>query len=280
MGFQPFGYRFEVCSSSNPDDVKSAIRAKKKTIFDPKNGARGWIAGPLLCLWFTGLDSRGPMLFGFISKDGSGTRVSGRAGSDLNGVLGFALLIPAMAFLVFQMVSQDQASLRQLLVIGFVFLAGGPLVFWFAHKDRRDAEPLVRFLQKEIGTPKSKAPKSPHLRMRTGLKLSANDQGSSVPLSADAIRDALLQTGTNDVVILEAAPEDYVQTIGRDGGFVVEQRKGSASQHFGAWRRDGTFGGSESEILSFDDAVAVFTAFGAGTQMPTSLIWKPVDLNR
>lgn len=150
MGFQPFGYRFEVSSILTPADAKAAIRSKKTSIFDAKNGARGWIAGPFICLWFSAFDRYGPMLFGLISADNFGTRVHGRAGSDLNGVAMFTLMIPLMAWLVIKMISEGQASGRQLLVIALVFLVGGPLIYWWAHKERTDAEPLVRFLRNAL----------------------------------------------------------------------------------------------------------------------------------
>lgn len=150
MEFQPFGFSFEISSNLPPAKAKAAIRSKKTNLFDAKSGARGWIAGPFLCLWFSAFDRYGPMLFGLISSDNSGTRVRGRAGSDLNGVLMFTLLIPLMALIVFEMISGGQATGQQLAVIGLVFLVGGPLIYWSAHKERKDAEPLVRFLRKTL----------------------------------------------------------------------------------------------------------------------------------
>ena len=55
MTFQPFGYRFEITSELTPTEAKAAIRSKKTTVFDVKNGARGWIVGPFICLWFSAL---------------------------------------------------------------------------------------------------------------------------------------------------------------------------------------------------------------------------------
>lgn len=147
MVFQPFGYRFEVISHKDFAGVKRAIRAKKTGILDAKNGARGWIVGPFICLWWSAFDQYGPMLFGVISDETFGVRVHGRAGSDLNGVLMFTLLVPVMAWLVFMMISEGQATLGQLFVIGLVVLLGGPLIFCSAHRKRRDGEPLVRFLR-------------------------------------------------------------------------------------------------------------------------------------
>ena len=77
MPFEPIGYRFEVRSPRPPAEVKTGIRSRKKGWFDVKSGARGWIAGPFICLWFSAFDEAGPMLLGIISRDGAGTRVRG-----------------------------------------------------------------------------------------------------------------------------------------------------------------------------------------------------------
>jgi hypothetical protein len=92
MAFQPFGYRFDL-----------AIRAKRKGWFASKTGARGWMIGPLLCLWWDPYDKQGPMLIGWLSEDGFGTRIIGRAGSDLNGMLLFVVIYPFLAWIFFQM---------------------------------------------------------------------------------------------------------------------------------------------------------------------------------
>lgn len=277
MGFQPFGYRFEVCSTFSPAEVKSIIRWKKKSMFDANNGARGWIVGPVICLWFSAFDRYGPMLFGIISQHNLGTRIRGRAGSDLNGVLAFTLWVPLMGFLVFQMLSQGSASLELLLVIGLVFLVGGPLIYWSAHKERRGAEPLVRFL-KNVIKPTSSAAMGSEPEMPNGLTLIVNGELSSTLLSPDAIQDALLRTGNGDVVILESGPEDYVQTIGSDGGYILEMRQGSSSRHFKGTRRTAPQDSRESGTLTFKEAVAVFTAYACGAQMPDFLRWEPFNL--
>lgn len=80
MDFQPFGYRFEIISHLSAANTKKAIRDKKTGLFDAKNGARGWVAGPFICLWFSAFDRYGPMLVGLISSENFGARVRGRAG--------------------------------------------------------------------------------------------------------------------------------------------------------------------------------------------------------
>ena len=275
VAFQPFGYRFEIKSPSRPADVKAAIRARMKGWFDPKNGARGWIAGPFVCLWFSAFDKYGPMLFGLISEDDLGTRVRGRAGSDLNGVVMFSLLTPFMAFLTFNLVSGG-ASVRQLLVIAVVFLVGGPLLYWSAHKDRRQAEPLVRFLRDAVtisGRSLRARSAATTISKSVTLILGENSTEAATP---DAIHDALLAVGAGDFVILESGPETYIQTASRDGGYILEMREGDSQRHFQAVRRSGApidASGSTS-IFTFEEVREAFMAYATEGPMPHFLVWE------
>lgn len=279
MAFQPFGYRFEIKSPSRPAEVKAAIRSRMKGWFAPKNGARGWIAGPFVCLWFSAFDKYGPMLFGLIYEDDLGTRVRGRAGSDLNGVVMFSLLIPLMAFLTFKLIS-DGASVRQLLVIAVVFLVGGPILYWSAHKDRRQAEPLVRFLQDAVTiSGRSLRAKSATATISKGftLNLGGNPAAAATP---DAIHDALLAVGAGDFVILESGPETYIQTASRDGGYILEMREGDSQRHFQAVRRSEApidASGSTS-IFTFEEMREAFMAYATESPMPHFLAWEHMHI--
>jgi hypothetical protein len=130
-----------------PSDVKAAIRARKCGWFDTKNGARGWIAGPFICLWFSAFDRHGPMLLGKISEVGTSTRISGRAGSDLNGLIIFIALLPLMPLFLYDSIQAGDFTLTSLFVLSYL------LVFWLSHRDRREAEPLVRFLKEAASAP-------------------------------------------------------------------------------------------------------------------------------
>lgn len=279
MAFQPFGYRFEIKSPSRPADVKTAIRSRLKGLLDPKNGARGWIAGPFVCLWFSAFDKYGPMLFGLISEDDLGTQVHGRAGSDLNGVVMFSLLIPLMVFLTFKLIS-DGAPVRQLLVFAVVFLVGGPLLYWSAHKDRRQAEPLVRFLRDATTTSgRSLRAKSAAatISKRFTLNLGGNPAAAATP---DAIHDALLAVGAGDFVILESGPETYIQTASCDGGYILETREGDSQRHFQAVRRSRTpieASGSNS-VFTFEEVREAFMAYATEAPIPHFLVWERMHL--
>lgn len=153
MAFQPFGPRFDIHSPLPFERAKAAIHKRKKRVFDPKNGARGWIVGPFICLWWTPYNKQGPMVFGRIARDGSGTRISGRAGLDLNGAVAAALIAIAAIPITWVMVSSGQASPNGALLFASVFAALLLLGFWARSFFHREAEPLVRFLRNAV-TPK------------------------------------------------------------------------------------------------------------------------------
>ena len=283
MSFEPFGYRFEVKSPRPPAEVKTAIRSRKKRWLDAKNGARGWIAGPFICLWFNAFDSQGPMLFGVISGDGAGTRVRGRAGSDVNGVVAFSLMIPVMALLTYQLIADGSATLRQLLVIAAVFLAGGPVVYWMAHKDRRGAEPLVRFLRDSLTTSgRTLRRESAAVTISPGFALSVGGEKLEGAVEPESIHDALVGVGEGSFVVLESGPETYIQTASLDGGYVIEKRDGDSRTHFRAARRNGVPAVAEHGryIFDFEEVRDVFLAYASAAPVPNLVIWERLDLNR
>ena len=283
MGFQPFGYRFEIFASLPPAAAKAAIRSKMTGIFDAKNGALGWIVGPFICLWFSAFDRYGPMLFGLISANNSGTRVHGRAGSDLNGVLMFTLLIPLMAWLVFKMVSVGQASGGQLLYFALVFLVGGSLMYWWAHKERKDAEPLERFLRKALAQPDARSKSTVSARkIQEGLRVILNGEYLEGPVTKAAIQDALMRVGNRDFMIIESDPQDYLQTACRDGGYILEVRKGGPGEHYQAVRNGGAVGGpaKANDTLTYEEVSAAMASYVVGDSLPSLLRLQPMLLHQ
>ncbi len=281
MGFQPFGYRFEVTSNLNPANAKKAIRAKKTDMFDMKNGARGWVAGPFICLWFSVFDRNGPMLFGLISAHKFGTRVHGRAGSDLNGVLMFTLLIPLTAWLVFMMISEGQASEGELLLTGLIFLVGGPLFYWSAHKDRKDAEPLVRFLRKTLSPAAvfSSSAISPTDEIGNARLILNGDQLEG-QVTSEAIENALMRVGNGDFLIIETDTQDYIQTVFQEDAFRLETRKGGPTQHYRAVRveKPADVTGNADDRFTFEEIQQALIAYVSEGDTPGFIRWQPMDL--
>lgn len=283
MGFQPFGFRFEISSSLLTTEAKAAIRSKKTSILDAKNGARGWIVGPFICLWFSAFDRYGPMLFGLISADDFGTRVRGRAGSDLNGVLMFTLLIPLMAWIVFKMISEGQAIGGQFVVIGLVFLIGGPLVYWSAHRERKDAEPLVRFLRKTLVQSETRAkPKAGDLKDRDDLGLVLNGTSIDGPVTVEEIQEALMRTGNGDFLTVERSDQEYLQTACRNGWYILEVRKGGPSQHYRALRNERAIDGHAptNDTFSYEEVLATLELYAVEDALPSFLRLETLELHK
>lgn len=280
LPFQPFGYRFDVSSNFSPAEAKKLIRSEKTGIFDARNGARGWIAGPFICLWFSAFDRYGPMLFGLIVADNFGTRVHGRAGSDLNGVLMFTLMVPLMVWLVFMMVAEGQATARQLIVIALVFLVGGPIMYWSAHKERKDAEPLVRFLRKALTQPTARF-KSAEGTPNTngGLRLILNGDFLEEPVTQEAIQSALLRVGNRDFLIIEADEQNYLQTACGNGQYVLEVRRGGPSDHYQGVRSTAR-GRDQDDKFTHDEVSAAMGSYIAGEPLPSFVRLRRMNPNK
>jgi hypothetical protein len=280
VAFQPFGYAFEVESPSPPSQVKAAIRARKKGWLDAKDGPRGWIIGSFICLWFSAFDRHGPMLFGRISENGLGARVRGRAGSDLNGVIMFSVYLTLMAVAVFGMASGGTASAGQFLVFALLFLVGGGFIYWSAHKDRREAEPLVRFLRDAISVSgRTLRAKTAAVAVAGGLTLNLDGEDQDGPVTPDAIHDALLGAGAGGFIILERSPTSYMQTAIRDGGYILEMRDGDLDRHFQAVRRSVVPPVAENpNIFGFEEAREAFMAFACDALVPHFIVWEHLPL--
>lgn len=280
MAFQPFGYRFDIKSQSAPSDVKAIIRSHKKDWFDPKKGARGWIAGPFICLWSSAFDRHGPMLFGRISRDNRGTRISGRAGSDLNGLAMFTILISVLLLAFCQTVFDGNFAFNDIAIIG-ILIALSPLVFWMSHKDRRAADPLVRFLRDNAtGAGRSLRKKSTNIRISRPLSIYINGENDKNPATTDSIYDTLLGTGAGDFVVLALDSENYIQTASQGGGYILEMREGDHQRHYRAARRGTTsaLNGNSGYIFTFKEVLAAFMAYGSDAPMPGFVGWEPMQL--
>lgn len=283
MAFQPFGIPFEIQSPLSAAEAKAVIRSQMKTWRDPKNGARGLIVGPVLCLWFNPSDRHGPMLIGLISQKIFGTRVRGWAGYNLKGVLlftAFALLI-GLVFVL--MILQGSESPAVLLGCAAIFLVIGLIIYWSANKEKRHAEPLIRFLDNAITISGRKRHVEAIASVTTTRALTLNVSGDDITQSAtlDSIQDALLQLGADDFAILSSNEESYIQTAWRDGSYVIEMRDGDAQRHFQAVRCGARFATAEAPntLFTFEEMREVLLAYAVQAPMPSFVSWERMNLD-
>ena len=258
------------------EKVKAGLRARKKGWFDLNGGARGWIAGPFICLWISAFDRYGPMLFGRIRRGDLGTTVSGRAGSDLNGLALYLLLLPLLAFLLWQMIRAGEASANQIVIIGGLILLS-PLMLWWGHKDRKHAEPLVRFIRNTITTGgQTVKAKAVVERILPQIRMTVSGAERSGAVTAQSIYDALTYAGVGDSVVLATEPQAYIQTLLREDGFNIERRAGDHLRHFRGIRRDAVF--EEGQVFTFEEVLAALIAYSSGAALPGVIAWEPMEL--
>lgn len=274
MAFLPFGEAFEITSPLSATEVRAAIRKRGKRWFDSGNGARGWVVGPVICLWWSPTDRWGPMVVGWISEQATGSKVSGRAGSDLNGVALTCVLVPVMVLSLSQMLLSGGYQIAGVLVGGGVLLLM-PLVFWSAHRSRREAQPIVRFLRNAVVP--TRRVKVGEMMLTPGLTLTVSGWDQIGPVTPQGIQNALLELGEGDSVVLASGPETYIQTIVRDGEFIIEMREGSRLLHSQAVRREAGERRPD-QLFSFDETRSAFLAFASQTPMPKAMRWKSLKL--
>jgi hypothetical protein len=279
MAFQPFGYPFLVRSHFSPSQVKAHVRSRTKTLFDPKNGARGWIVGPFICLWFSAFDRYGPMLVGRISRDDLGTKIGGRAGSNLNGVAMFAVLMVMMALIAVREYLLGNYPVREIAMLGGIIAIMSPLMLWGADKYKADAEPLVRFLRNAVVKPDHSPRAQPALPPlpATFPKFMTLEVSGSVldgPATPASVRDALLEIESDGFIILSSAEEAYLQSVGQYDGYVIEKRDGGDQNHYRAARLEA----GDLSSFTFEETLAVFLAYGSEAPMPSFLEWKKIRL--
>ncbi len=272
MPFQPFGYRFEVRSELPPDAVKAAIRDRKKGMFDPKDNARGFVAGSFIYLWW-GSSRSAPVLLGRISGDDFGARINGRAGY-VSGLIAILMLAPSVAFMFLLLLANSALSLAPAaLFAGLTVII--VLLLW---ADPHDADPLVRFLRSATERP-GKVPKVKPLVLPPASSfpktLTLEESGSEMdgPVTPLMVKESLQAIEGDGFVILASAEQRYVQTVYEADGYVIEKRDGDDEHHYRAARH----GSSDSkDIFDFEETLAIFLAYGAGTPMPTFLQWKKI----
>jgi hypothetical protein len=185
-----------------------------------------------------------------------------------------------MALLLYQMVAAGDYTSNQLIIIGGLILLS-PLIFWWSHKDRRDAEPLVRFLRDAVTiSGRTLREKSTSAVVAEGFTLNVAGEPHKGPVTTEAIHDALLGVGPDDFVILELGPETYVQTASRDGGYIIEMREGGNEHHFQATRRGAApaAAGVSNSTFTFEEVREAFTAYASKAPMPHFLRWERMHL--
>lgn len=151
MAFLPLGFAFELKTPLGIAESKSRIRECKQPWYDPHDGPRGFVLGRFICLWNSMVDRQGPMLVGWIHDDGTGCRIAGRSGSDINGMLYLCLvgaLFPVIAVGLFREGKMGFSGAILLALSAAALI----LLLWSASRERRAGLVLADFLELTLGS--------------------------------------------------------------------------------------------------------------------------------
>jgi hypothetical protein len=219
------------------------------------------------------------MLIGRISRHDFGTRISGRAGSDLNGLAELVLYQLIFAGFTVQMIARGNYGTGELAWFAGLLLLS-LLVFWFSHKQRREAEPLVRFLRNAVEQPgRSAGARVKGVRFTKAMRIDAGGRELEEPATAEAVHEALLRVGEGDFLILSEGPETFMQTALQDGSFVIEIREGDHLNHYRAVRTDNpAVEDTARGAFTFEEVLEAFLAYGTDGPTPGFLKWEKMSL--
>lgn len=151
MAFHPLGFGFELKTPLNLAECKSRIRECKQHWYDPSEGPRGFILGRFICLWNSLVDRQGPMLIGWIHDDGMGCRVSGRSGSDINGMLYLGFIGALLPFIALGLFRDGRMGLSGAIMLALC-AAALIILLWKASRERRAGLALTDFLELSLGS--------------------------------------------------------------------------------------------------------------------------------
>ena len=261
----------------SPSAVKAAIRSKKKGWFEAKDGPRGWIAGPYLCIWNSALQQLGPMVLARVSYRDGTTFIRGRAGSDLNGTLALIAWSVLVAMMVIGAFLQGQA-LDQFAFVVLLYVISAPLILWMANSDKREADPLVRFLRRSVGSPTPNSTQ-PEEDERSTIPVTLNIDGEVISQSPtpEALRSAIQELSVDGFIILERTPQSFMQVLSRKEDFQLEKREGSASRHFQVHLPKGRSADDPAYDRSEREVIAVMTCYLLGESPSGLLSWKQIE---
>ena len=118
--------------------------------------------------------------------------------------------------------------------------------------------------------------------MQEGLRLILNGEYLKGPVTEAAVQGALMRVGNRDFMIIELAPQDYLQTACRDGGYIVEVRKGGPGEHYQAVRIGQPVSppAKASDTLTYEEVSAAMVSYLFGDPLPSLLRLQPMVLHR
>lgn len=279
MSFEPFGYRIDLSSPYSLTETQARLRAGLKPLLEPRSGARGWVLGPLFCLWFTALSRSGPMVFGIISQQGGQTRLSGRAGSDLNGIA-FMTLWACMAIAaLLGVIRKENTGFDDPLLLAVILFGGLPLLWWTAHRDRRQAEPIVCYMRDAVAlSGASLRAQSRAVTVVPGLAVSVGGQKLIDPVTPDLLHDLLIGVGPTSALKVETVTSAYLHVTFGGGDYAIAKAEAHQGPPLYAVHKstEAARRAISRDVFTFEEAREIVMSYASSAPDPAFLEWSAV----
>lgn len=262
---------FTIDCTGNADEARAAIRAGLSKWLAEKDGPRGWVAGPFMCLWRTALLNDNTV-YALILRRGWQARIVGVTLDDI--ALALALLLPVglLGWLIPWTIAGQLFALGTVL-LGILAVGAIALVIHWPRGTREDR--TIVFLRRAAGgltmEPGSEEPLPDYSRTPRQAKLTIGSNGPVEGPTAANIRSAFseMDAGVAEYLILESGAEHFVQCRPEDHGYVVEWRDGGAERHFVARRPN-----ELAEPLSSSDALRLILDYLHESEWPDTVSWE------
>ena len=137
---------FRIDCADQPEQVKVTIKEALSDWFDPREFPRGWIAGPVMCLWRTAMTNDN-IVYAIILRDGWRTRIIGFTLSQFARSFFIFALLGAIVWLIASTVQGDLFHIGTLPLAIFCGAALAVLIFW---PESSQEDRTVTFLREAV----------------------------------------------------------------------------------------------------------------------------------
>lgn len=263
---------FRIDCADQPEQVKVTIKEALSDWFDPREFPRGWIAGPVICLWRTAMTNDN-IVYAVILRDGWRTRIIGFTLSQFARSFFIFALLGAIIWLIASTVQGDLFLIGTLPLAILCGAALAVLIFW---PESSQEDRTVTFLR-EVVEGQTRKPRLQPAFTRPAtygearaLELVVSGRSVASLATAEAVIAAFraMDDGEEEFLILAAGENEFFQSAPGPDEFFVEWRDGCRERHFVA-----QCAGSEGKPLAMQDALRLALDFLHGAEWSENAEW-------
>lgn len=263
---------FTIECDQTPDQVKGATKNSLVGWFEARDAPRGWIVGPVLCLWRTAL-ANDDVVYAIIRQKAWRTQIVGFALDQLAGVFCALLLVVTLLWLVIGTAS-GSLYLMGTLPLGLVVATLLALVIFWSRSETEAR--TISFLRSKFGNDHEPRGSRASIDLPEvsgpvrSMQLQLSGRSRTAPATVDGVIAGMrsIERGDEEFLILFTGEQCYLQAAPRDEGFVVEWRDGSEGRHFVARVKD-----APRYNLSADEILALALIYLQGGEWPDEIQW-------